>query len=222
MELGVHIGKNEKPTTPNPFRKIIADPESEMSLESLKNGECTEIDWNKPCPICGTQSEKLVRDEPTNTIRCLYDSCLGIQMNTDPIKYLSIVLMDKKDAEDGLIETIHSIKTMAILAVESDWEASHDKALSNATKRNVEVELRLSGDDEYVMRVDQQIALHREIRRDQIELDFQQREFQRQNGNVSITLALDSVVDTLKGIDETLALGFVAEKVAEMDAQMRE
>jgi len=100
--------------------------------------------------------------------------------DTDVIKDMSLALLEKKDAEDGLIETIHSIKTMCILDVESEWEATKDKALSNATKRNAEIELRLSGDAEYVMRVDQQTALHREIRRDQIELDFQQRKFQRQ------------------------------------------
>ena len=100
--------------------------------------------------------------------------------DTDIIKDMSLALLEKKDAEDGLIETIHSIKTMCILDVESEWESTKDKTLSNATKRNVEVELRLSSDAEYTMRVDQQTALHREIRRDQIELDFQQREFQRQ------------------------------------------
>lgn len=98
---------------------------------------------------------------------------------TDIIKDMSLALLDKKAAEDGLVETLHSIKTMCVLQVESEWETTKDKALSNATKRNVEVDLRLSGDDEYVMRLRQQESLHREIQRDQIELDFQKREFQR-------------------------------------------
>lgn len=100
--------------------------------------------------------------------------------DTDTIKDISLALMEKRLAEDGLIETIHSIKTECILQVEAEWETTKDKTLSNATKRNAEVELRLSGDEEYTMRVEQQAALHQEIMKDQIELDFQKREFQRQ------------------------------------------
>lgn len=98
---------------------------------------------------------------------------------TDIIKDMQLAIMETRLAEDGLIETIHSIKTACVLQVESEWETTKDKALSNATKRGVEVELRLSGDEEYTMRVRQQEELHREIQRDQIELDFQRREFQR-------------------------------------------
>lgn len=129
-----------------------------------------------------TESEALELLELNNSFHYkvgLYHSINPIG-HTDIIKDMNLALLEKKDVEDGLIETIHSIKTMCILDVEAEWESTKDKTLSNATKRNVEVELRLSGDAEYVMRVDQQTSLHREIRRDQIELEFQQREFQRQ------------------------------------------
>lgn len=104
---------------------------------------------------------------------------VDIMAETDIIKDMSLAIMEKRLAEDGLIETTHSIKTECVLQVESEWETTKDKALSNATKRGVEVDLRLSGDEEYYMRTSQQEMLHREIMRDQIELDFQKREFQR-------------------------------------------
>jgi len=64
--------------------------------------------------------------------------------------------------------------------VESEWESTKDKALSNATKRSVEIELRLSYDTWYVSTSEKHEELHTIIRRYQIELEFQQREFQRQ------------------------------------------
>lgn len=118
---------------------------------------------------------------------------------TDTIKDMQLSLMEKRLAEDGLLETLHNIKTACILQVEEEWETTKDKALSNATKRNAEVELRLSGDEEYTMRQRQQDDVHREIQRDQIELDFQLRQFQRQNGNASISMVLERIAEALEG-----------------------
>ena len=99
---------------------------------------------------------------------------------TDIIKDMSLDLLELKHTEDELIRSMHDIKTTCILEVEAEWESTKDKALSNATKRGVEVDLRLSNDNEYVIASMQQDGVHRIIRRDQIELEFQQREFQRQ------------------------------------------
>ena len=99
---------------------------------------------------------------------------------TDIIKDMSLALLELRQTEEGLLCDMQNIKTICILEVESEWESTKDKTLSNATKRGVEVELRLSNDNEYIIASMQQDRIHKTIRRDQIELDFQQREFQRQ------------------------------------------
>lgn len=166
----------------------MVETEHEMKLESLKNGEYTELEWDKPCPTCGEETHKLMWNKYKYRFYCTDCRCTGwsnelqlpsMCVDTDIIKDMSISIMNKRLAEDGLIETNHSIKTAAVLQVEWEWEENKDKALSNATKRNAEVDLRLSGDEEYTVRMNQLTALKHEIQSDQIELDFQKREFQR-------------------------------------------
>lgn len=100
--------------------------------------------------------------------------------DTDIIKDMSLDMLGLKTQEDELIRSMQDIKTICMLEVEAQYEETKDKSLSNATKRGVEVEYRLSNDAEYMTASEKQEELHQTIRRDQIELDFQQREFQRQ------------------------------------------
>lgn len=98
---------------------------------------------------------------------------------TNIIRDMSIALLEKMDQEQALSEEAHSIKADCTMDVEAEFEATKDKALSNATKRMVEVDLRLEGDWEYKDKVALLNSMRMQIKRASIDLDFQKREFQR-------------------------------------------
>jgi len=83
----------------------MADNEYEMKMESLKSGECAEIEWDQPCPSCGERSTKLMWNKHSGAFYCLHYLCTGWSRelqcaDTDIIKDMSLALLEKKDAED--------------------------------------------------------------------------------------------------------------------------
>ena len=98
---------------------------------------------------------------------------------TDIIRDMELVIMEMMDNEQALAEEVHYIKADCTMDVEAEFEESKDKALSNATKRTVEVDLRLEGDLEYKNKVALLNSVRMQIKRAGIDLAFQKREFQR-------------------------------------------
>jgi hypothetical protein len=99
--------------------------------------------------------------------------------DTDTIRDMAHAVLDKIEKEQILSEKVHDIKTDCTIQVEAEYEETKDKALSNASKRGIEVDMRLEGDEEYLSMVNSLNVLRLQIKRDVIDLEFQKREFQR-------------------------------------------
>jgi hypothetical protein len=68
---------------------------------------------------------------------------------SDSIRDLELKRFAAEKRLEQIAERMHNVERRCTIAVEDEWETLKDKALSNAQKRQTEVERRLAASEEY-------------------------------------------------------------------------
>ncbi len=99
---------------------------------------------------------------------------------TDTIRDLELKKFATEKRLDDIRDQMHSIERECTLAVETEWETSKNKALSNAQKRADEVKQRLAQDDDYTNLHDESAKLLECVILMRIDIDYLKRKRQTQ------------------------------------------
>ena len=99
---------------------------------------------------------------------------------SDSIRDLELKKFQAKQKLEQIDERMHTIVRKHTFDVESKWENDKDKELSNATKRDAEVNRRLSLDEEFPALAAERKKLVDHNILMQIDIDYLKREHQRE------------------------------------------
>ena len=132
-------------------------------------------------------------------------------METDTIKEMEFDALELTDKHTRCTERAINIKTDAIREVELEWETTENKALSNQTKRKIAVDAELENNEEYPFLINDIKELTKALRKLEINIAFEKRQFQRETNHTEsihdirlvihdIKVAMNSITSSLNEI----------------------
>ena len=99
--------------------------------------------------------------------------------NTDTIKDTELQLLELSETIEELSKSTRGVEQTHTMIIEEKWESTKDKALSNASKRDLAVKEILAGISDYVEMKDELESLRKSKSRMEIELRFMLREYRK-------------------------------------------
>jgi len=118
-------------------------------------------------------------------------------MNTDAIRDAETEALALSIEYVKISEMARAIKSQTTADIEQEWEDTGNKAMSNATKRNIIVEKALKQRNDYNQMIEATQKLSIRQRELDIEISFLKREFRRETGHCAeiqnINTSLESI-----------------------------
>lgn len=118
---------------------------------------------------------------------------------TDAIRDMELQLLELSETIEELSKSTREFEQTHTMIIEEKWESTKDKALSNASKRDLAVKEILANIPDYVEMKAELDSLRKAKARMEIELDFMLRAERKERLKVDISIA-DALTMLLKKV----------------------
>ena len=131
-------------------------------------------------------------------------SKIQIEDETDTIRELELEAFKLSNELNVFIEEARRIKAEAMMEVETEYETTGDKALSNQTKRNIEADMRLVKNEYYTTLLTDISEIGTILKELAINIAYEKRQFAREVNHIEdvheIRSSLVSIARDMRGL----------------------